>query len=316
MSQVPPPPFATDLLAVDEATAIYWEMSGNPDGRPALYLHGGPGSSLGSGRYRALFDPRDYCLVGIDQRGCGRSRPLACDRPGDLRHNTTQALIADIEAVRNHLHIENWLVAGMSWGSTLALAYAQAHPKRVRELVLAAVTTTSRAEVDWITEGISRLLPEACLRFDHASKRRHGERPVEAYARRMASDDPQDRVRAATAWNDWEAALQSLEPGGVATDRRRDEREAMTFAMLVAHYWSNDGFLRDGREIASHLGTIAHLPAVLICGRRDIGSPAITAWKLHHSWPGSRLIIIEEEGHGGPMAREEMRQAIAAFARR
>lgn len=315
MSDVTTPPFSYGRLGVANDASIYWETSGNPSGKPALYLHGGPGSGLGSGRYRSLFDPRDYLIVGIDQRGCGRSTPLAVDRPLDLRHNTTDALIADIEAVRRHLGIKDWLVAGLSWGSTLALAYAQQHPDRVRALVLGAVTTTSRAEIDWITEGIGRLLPEAWDDFDRRSGRTDRERPVDAYARRLTHADWEDRRRAARSWMDWEAAHQSLEPTATQLGKHHHDRDAINFATLVTHYWSKDGFMSEGRTIIDRLDRISHVPAVLVCGRKDIGSPAITAWRLHRRWRASTLIVIEEEGHGGPVARDRMREAIAAFAR-
>jgi proline iminopeptidase len=306
-------PFQSGLLDVGGDNRIYWEVSGNPLGKPALYLHGGPGSGLGSGGYRQRFDPRTYRIVGIDQRGCGRSRPLATEALGALAANTTQALIEDIEAVRRHLGIERWLVSGVSWGTTLALAYAEAHPDKVSELVLVAVTTTSRAEVDWITEGVGRFFPDAWQRFERDAQRRPGERVVEAYARRLSTSAPEDRLRAARAWNDWESTHVSLDPNWTPTGQRFDEEQAQVFATLVTHYWSNDGFLRDGTEILNCLPTIAHIPAVLIHGRRDIGSPAVTAWQLHTRWPASRLVIVEAEGHGGPQSFKEMRRALDAF---
>jgi proline iminopeptidase len=205
MADYPPiEPCRHGLLRVSDGSKIYWEVSGNIEGKPALYLHGGPGSGLRSSSYRRRFDPRKYCIVGIDQRECGRSQPLVIDDLGEIHHNTTETLIEDIEAVRRHLHIDTWLVSGVSWGTTLALAYAQAYPDRVSELVLVAVTTTSREEVDWITEGVGRIFPEAWQRFEQESDRRNGERIVEAYARRLASGDLQDRQRAAHAWNEWE----------------------------------------------------------------------------------------------------------------
>lgn len=307
-------PFRSGFLQVAGGSTIHWEVSGNPAGKPALYLHGGPGSGLGSGSYRQRFDPRRYCIVGIDQRGCGRSRPLVADAVGDLATNTTQALIEDIEVVRRHLGIGRWLVSGVSWGTTLALAYAEEHPDRVSELVLVAVTTTSRQEVDWITEGVGRFFPEAWQRFERDSSRQPGERAVEAYARRLAMSDIEDRRRAARAWNDWEATHISLDPNWLPTDQRFDEERALVFATLVTHYWSNDGFLRDCMDILNRLPLIAHIPAVLIHGRRDISSPALTAWKLHNAWPASRLVIVESEGHGGPQSFREMRWALDEFA--
>lgn len=307
-------PFQSGLLQVPDGNSIYWEVSGNPDGKPALYLHGGPGSGLGRGNYRQPFDPQTYRLVGIDQRGCGRSRPLAAEAIGELATNTTKALIEDIEAVRRHLGIEAWLVSGVSWGTTLALAYAEAHPDKVSELVLVAVTTTSRDEVDWVTEGVGRLFPEAWQRFERDSDRRSGERVVEAYARRLATSDLEDRLKAARAWSDWESTHISLDPNWVPIGRWLSDEQKLLFATIVTHYWANDGFLRDGKEILSRLPAIAHIPAVLIHGRRDFSSPPITAWRLHTGWPASRLVIVDSEGHGGPQSLREMRRALDAFA--
>ena len=306
-------PFASGLLRVGDGTDVYWEASGRRDGKPALFLHGGPGSTLGRGGYRRRLDPSRYLIVGIDQRGCGRSRPLVTEARDTLPGNTTQALVADIEAVRVHLGIARWLVSGISWGTTLALAYAQDHPERVTELVLAAVTTTSRDEVDWITETVGRLFPEAWERFAQEAEARPGERLVAAYARRLAGGDAHDRRRAASSWNAWEAVHVSLDPGGATPDPRPDAA-AEAFATLVTHYWSNDGFLRGERAIANRMRGIAHIPAVLVHGRRDVSGPAITPWRLHRLWPASRLAIVEGEGHGGPEMMAAMSGAYAAFA--
>lgn len=308
-------PFDSGLLRMPDGAEIYWEASGNPRGKPALYLHGGPGSGLGSGSYREHFDPESYFLVGIDQRGCGRSRPSVNEAPESLRTNTTQKLLADIEAVRGHLAIARWLVSGVSWGTTLALAYALAHPDQVSELALVAVTTTSREEVDWITEGMGRVFPEAWQRFEAASGNRTGERPVEAYARRLADGEQHERQAAACAWNAWESMHISLDPNWTPIESRFDEARGIAFATLVTHYWANDGFLRDGGEIVSRIAEIGHIPAVLIHGRRDISGPAITAWRLHRSWPASRLHIVESEGHGGPESFARLRAALDTFAK-
>ena len=315
MTDYPPiEPLNSGLLAVSDGNELYWEVSGNREGKPALYLHGGPGSGLRSSSYRRRFDPQKYCIVGIDQRGCGRSRPLAADDPGQLRHTTTQTLIHDIEAVRRHLEIETWLVSGVSWGTTLALAYAQTHPDRVSELVLVAVTTTSREEVDWVTEAVGRLFPEAWQRFEANSGRREGERIVAAYARRLATGDREDRLHAARAWNDWESTHISLDPNWEPIGRHFTDEEAMTFATLVTHFWSNDGFLRKGNEILRRVAAIQQIPAVLIHGRRDISGPVVTAWRLHQLWPASELRVVESEGHGGPQSMEQMRRALDSFA--
>jgi len=298
-------PFASGLLATTDGNQIYWETSGNPAGKPALYLHGGPGGGLGPGGYRRRYDPAEHLIVGIDQRGCGRSRPLASEALATIGTNTTESLIADIEAVRAHLGVQRWLVSGVSWGSTLALAYAQAHPARVSELVLMAVTTTSRAEVQWITEGVGEIFPEAWAEFARASGRRDDERVVEAYARRLAGADPADRIRAARAWNVWEDTHVSLDPHWRPSGRTEPGR-GEDFATLVTHYWAQDGFLRGGREVLANLDRIAHIPTTLIHGRHDVSGPAGTAWRVHRGLPNSVLTIVESEGHGGPLMAEAM----------
>ena len=313
MTDMPFPPiapFREGRLEREDGVVIHFELSGNPLGRPALYLHGGPGSGLGSGSYRTHFDPARWCLVGIDQRGCGRSRPLAADAPESLATNTAEHLLADIEAIRAHLGIESFVIAGVSWGVTLALAYALAHPERVRALALVAVTTTSRDEIDWITGGVARILPEAFARFDEASNRRAGERPVDAYARRLATGDHDDRLAAARAWLDWEDALIALDPNGGPVSRRFDERAAIGFASLVTHYWSKDGFMPGARAILARIGEIGAIPARLIQGRRDIGSPAVTTHELAQRWPASRLVMVEDEGHGGPRSFALLRSCL------
>jgi len=308
-------PFAHGHVGVAGGNEIYWETSGNPAGKPAIYLHGGPGSGLHQGSYRGLFDPRKHLIVGIDQRGCGRSRPLVVDELDQLPGNSTQALIDDLETVRAHLGIDRWLVSGVSWGTTLALAYAQAHPARVTEIVIGAVTTTSRDEVSWITETVGNIFPEAWERFDRASGRRDGERIVEAYARRLASGDAEDRARAAQAWDAWESTHISLDPRWKPGPLHEDPVERAVFATLVTHYWANDAFLTDGCDILSRTPVISHIPAALIHGRRDISGPPITPWRLHQDWPASRLLILEEEGHGGPLVMEAMRGCIDSFSR-
>lgn len=306
-------PFASGLLAVSGGNAIHWEITGHPDGKPALFLHGGPGAPSRANSYRRLFDLTRYTVVSIDQRGCGRSRPLAIDALDRLHENTTGALIADIEAVRRHLGLSRWLVSGVSWGTTLALAYAQACPDAVTALVLGAVTTTSREEVAWITEGVGAIFPEAWDRFAAEAGRRDGERLVDAYARRLASENPDDRAQAAHAWCTWEDTHVSLSPDFTPLSFP-DPETARVFATLVTHYWSNDGFLRGDRAILTRMSRIRAIPGVLVHGRRDISSPARTAWLLSRSWPASRLNIVEAEGHGGPEIKACMQRAIAAFA--
>ncbi len=216
--------------------------------------------------------------------------------------------------MREHLGIGRWLVTGVSWGCTLAQAYALQHPSRVMGLVLMAVTTTSRAEVDWITDKVGRVFPEAWDEFRRSSQHRPGERLVEAYARRLTGGDAEDRLFAARAWNAWEDAHISLMPTG-QTSPLYDERRERNFATLVAHYWANDRFLPGERAILNRIDQIGHVPAVLIHARKDVGGPAVTAWELHRRWSASELIMVEDEGHGGPVMVDAMIDAIGRLAR-
>jgi proline iminopeptidase len=305
------------MLPVAQDNEIYWETSGNPDGEPLIYLHGGPGGGLGAGGYRRRADPSRWLIIGIDQRGCGRSRPLVTDDLGNLRHNTTQALITDIEAVREHLGVERLVLHGVSWGSTLALAYAQAHPERVRAIVLVAVTTTSRDEVEWITDGVRRIFPEAWQRFADASGRRPEERVIDAYARRLGDPNahPDDREQASVHWDEWESQHIRLDPLWTPDTRHDDPTVRRLFATLVTHYWAHDAFLVGPDTIANQVERIAHIPATLIHGRHDVSGPVITAWRLHQQWPASRLAVIESDGHGGVESMEEMVRATDTLAR-
>lgn len=293
---------------------IYWESTGEPTGIPVLYLHGGPGGSLGTGGYRKRHDHTRFRIIGLDQRGCGKSTPAVQDDLVHLSENTTQALIEDIEAVREHLGVERWIVTGVSWGSTLALAYALKHPGRVLGIALVAVTSTSRKEVQWITEDVGRIFPEAWNEFSEASGANPGERLVEAYARRLAGGDRDDAGRAALAWDRWESTHVSLDPNWVPGPLFDDERERMTFALLVTHYWAHDGFLINGQEILPRIHGLNGIPGYLIHGRRDISGPAVTAWQLQRRWQSSRLVVIEDEGHGGPESMAALSDAVEDIA--
>lgn len=292
------------MLNVGDGQNIYWEEWGSPDGVPALYLHGGPGGTLGASGYRRRFDLTGTRVIGFEQRGCGRSTPHASDPDTSLDANTTAHLIGDMETLRKALGVDAWILNGVSWGSTLALAYAQAHPDRVTGIVLFAVTTTSRQEIDWITEGVGAVFPEAWDRFAaHAERSSIGfhrgqKRLVEAYAQLLNSTDPATRDDASREWALWEDTHVSIGAGEFARDPRwENEAFRLAFARLTTHYWTHDGFcdspLLEGMEL------IKHIPGTLIHGRRDISGPAVIAWTLHRHWPGSILLINEGDGHGG-----------------
>ncbi|ROP61089.1 alpha/beta hydrolase [Curtobacterium sp. ZW137] len=273
MTHLHPEPYRTTTIETDDGASLYVEESGTPDGVPALWLHGGPGGSLGSGWYRTHFDPSRYRLVGIDQRGSGRSTPGVLDARERLAEHTTQRLITDIEQVRQALGIGSWVVAGVSWGTTLALAYALEHRERVRALALLAVTTTSREEVDWITEGIGRVFPEDWDRFEQASHRTPGERVVDAYARRLAGEDAADRALAAAEWDRWESVHVSLDAPAIRGLGHAGLEAREVFATLVTRYWANDGFLGADRAIASRIAELADLPAALVHGGATSADP-------------------------------------------
>lgn len=302
------------LLDAGDGQVVYWEEWGSPEGTPAVYVHGGPGGTLGSSSYRHRFDPSRTRVIGFEQRGCGRSAPHAGDVTVSLEANDTALLIADMEALREHLRIDSWIINGASWGSTLALAYALEHPERVIGMVLFAVTTTSRAEVDWITEGVGAVFPEAWDRFaSHAEQAGIGYtrgrgRLVEAYASLMGSPDDEVREAASREWALWEDTHVSIGAGGFRRDPRWDDAAFRhAFVRLATHYWSHDGFCDP--PILDVVDRLVGIPATLIHGRRDISSPLITAWQLHRNWPGSRLIVEEGDGHGGTSMLEEWRAA-------
>lgn len=290
-------PYASGRLDVGNGHTLYWETSGNPQGKPALALHGGPGSGS-TPFWRRLFNPARYRIVAFDQRGCGRSTPSAGEIASDLSTNTTHHLIGDIERLRAQLGIERWLVLGGSWGSTLALAYAQRFPERVSELVLFAVTTTSRREVDWITRQMGRLFPEEWDRFRSGvpAAERDGNLAA-AYARLLSDPDPAVRARAARAWCDWEDVHVSLAQGNRRALGRREVDFQLTFARLVTHYWSNGAWLEDG-ELIRNAVKLAGIPGSMVDGQLDVSGPPDIAWQISQGWPDAERRVVADAGHG------------------
>lgn len=283
------------LLDVGDGNCIAWEVSGTPTGKPAVLLHGGPGQGCAPNMRRA-FDPRRYRIVLFDQRGCGRSLPHASHLATDMAANTTAHLVADMEALRTHLGIERWLVAGGSWGATLALAYAQRHAARVSHLVLTDITTSRRAEAAWLYGGVARFFPEAWERFRDHVPEANGD-VIAAYARRANHPDRSLRLAAARAFCAWEDAVLSLEPdappdvyGGQSDD------DALAFARICTHYLVHAAWLEEG-ALLRDAGLLANIPGVLVHGRRDMSCPVGTAWALSRAWPGAELIVVEDAGH-------------------
>lgn len=304
-------PSQSGYLRVADGNEIYWETSGNPAGKPVVYLHGGPGSGSGAG-YRRHFDPAAHWIVTFDQRGCGRSRPWASHEPARLAGNTTQAIVADMEALRVHLGIERWMITGTSWGTALGLAYAQTHPERVTEMVLALIHIPSAELVDWITEQLRRVFPLEWEALANAVPRRAGQRLIEACYEGITHTDRAAREATALAWCRWEDAHMSLDPRSTSSLSQQSAEYQMNFATLVIHYWRHAGFLAE-HPLLENMHRIAHLPAVLIHGRMDISSPLSEALALHRQWPGCELIVIPDEGHGGPRMVKEINRAAARF---
>lgn len=307
-------PVASGLLSMSDGQSVYWEECGTRQGIPLLYLHGGPGGGLGSRGYVTKADPSRFRIIGLDQRGCGQSVPLAMDPQHDLEANTTARLVADLEELRTHLGIERWVINGVSWGTTLAIAYAQEHPERVSGLVAMAVTTTSRSEVEWATETVGAIYPEEWERFvTHAEQselgyRRGESRLVEVYRQLMREPDEVVREAASLAWARWEDAHIAIGAGGFRRDPRWEDRVfRQNFVTLTTHYWANDGFCDP--PLLERLERLAGIPAFLIHGRLDVSGPLRTAWQVHQRWPGSRLIIDESEGHGGQTMIDAWREA-------
>jgi len=305
-------------LEVGHGNRVYWESCGNETGKPAVVVHGGPGSGC-SGWHRRLFDPAAYHVVLFDQRGCGRSTPNASDPDIDLSSNTTQNLVADMEVLRTHLDIDRWLVLGGSWGSTLALAYAEMHVDRVSEVVLWGTTTGRRAETDWLFRGgVAVLFPEQWERLHVAVPDLLREADiVEAYARMLHDPAPEVRRRAAREWCLWESVTPEWPPTAGLAERFEDPDFALGFARLVTHYVRHDLFLEDG-VLLQGASALADVPGILVNGRFDLQAPIGNAWELKRVWPSAELVIVEDSGHAGddPGITRELIRATDRFASR
>ena len=308
-------PHDAGMLDVGDGHQIYWEVSGAPSGKPAVLLHGGPGSGFAPG-WRRWFDPARYRLVAFDQRNCGHSTPNAAEPEVDLSANTTQHLIVDMELLREHLGIDRWLVWGGSWGTTLGLAYAEAHPDRVSEMILVSVVGTTRADVEWVTRAMGRVFPAEWERFVAAvPEPERGGDLAAAYHRLLQDPDPDVRERAAREWCAWEDTHVATTPGYTHDERYDDPRFRMCFARLVTHYWSNAAFLDDG-ELLDGVDRLAEIPAVLIHGRLDISGPPDIPWLLARRWPSAQLVLVDDAGHGAghPTTAQAILSAATRFA--
>jgi proline iminopeptidase len=304
-------PHRSGMLDVSPPHRIYWEESGNPRGKPVVFLHGGPGGGTDP-KQRRFFDPAKYRIVLFDQRGCGRSRPHAC-----LDDNTTWHLISDMEALRAELGIERWQVFGGSWGSTLALAYAQKHPTRVSELVLRGIFMLRRWELEWFyQQGTSRLFADAWEQYLEPIPPEERGDLIAAYHRRLTSQDAAIRQRAARAWSVWEATTSFLHQSPEYIAHAAGDQFALAFARIECHYFVNRGFFEQESQLLDDVDKLRTIPAVIVQGRYDVVCPLQTAWELHRAWPEAELRIVADAGHSAyePGILHELVSATDRFA--
>jgi len=285
-------PYDEGMLAVSPIHTIHYEQCGNPEGTPALFLHGGPGGGIVPD-YRRFFDPDAYRVVLFDQRGSGQSTPHA-----SLEENTTWDLVSDIERLREHLGIEKWLVFGGSWGSTLSLAYAQTHPARVRALVLRGIFLCRPKEIRWFyQEGASWIFPDVWEQYLEVIPEEERGDMVSAYYRRLTSEDKGVRLEAARAWSVWEGSTSKLLFDYEMIDKFADAEFALAFARIECHYFMNNAFFDTDNHLIENVGKIRHIPAVIVQGRYDVVCPIQTAWELHRAWPEAEWKVIPDAGH-------------------
>jgi len=301
-------PYQSGMLRVDDLHTLYWEQSGNPVGAPVLFLHGGPGAGA-SPTHRRFFDPAHYRIVVMDQRGAGRSRPL-----GEIRANTTDLLIADIERLRALLGINRWHLFGGSWGSTLALAYAQSHPERCVSLALRGIFLMRRAEIDWFLLRMGTIFPEPWAEFVAFLPESERGDLLEAYWRRLTDADPLVHMAAARAWSVYEGACSSLLPNQDLISAASEDTHALGLARIEAHYFRDNLFQPENR-LLEQVGRIRHIPAVIVQGRYDIVCPIVTADTLHRAWPEADYRVIPDAGHSAmePGVRATLVQATERF---
>jgi proline iminopeptidase len=304
-------PYRSGRLKVGAIHELYWEECGNPHGLPVVFLHGGPGAGA-SPAHRRFFDPRRYRIVIFDQRGAGRSMPL-----GETEHNDTASLVADIEKLRMHLAIERWFVFGGSWGSTLALSYAQSHPDRTRGLFLRGIFLMQPAEIDWFLYGMKTVFPEAWERFVGFLPEAERSDLLAAYSRRLNDPDPAVRVPAARSWSVYEGSCSTLLPNPEVLSTSGEERHAVGLARIEAHYFSNNLF-EPHDKLLRNIGKIRHIPAVIVQGRYDMVCPIATANALHKAWPEAEYIVVPDAGHSAlePGIRSALIDATNRFADR
>lgn len=305
-------PYSTHQFKVDEVHTLYLEQCGNPDGIPVLFLHGGPGGGC-EPVHRRFFDPERYRIVLFDQRGCGKSKPHA-----SLVNNTTWDLVADIEKIREYLHIKRWLVFGGSWGSTLALSYAETHPQRVSGLILRGIFLCRDEDINWFYQGgAGHLFPQEWQEFVEPIAAQDRQQMVPAYYRLLTSNNELQRMAAAKAWSVWEGKTLTLKPDEQVIDAFADPVRALSLARIECHYFVNHSYL-EPNQLVNNADKLADIPGVIVHGRYDVICPVSQAWELHQAWPNSELKIIADAGHAAtePGIVHALIQATEAFAER
>ncbi|MEM7794183.1 MAG: prolyl aminopeptidase, partial [Cyanobacteria bacterium P01_C01_bin.118] len=291
-SYPPIEPYRQGRLSVSELHTLYFEEAGNPEGKPVVFLHGGPGGGMVP-FYRQFFDPQLWRIVLFDQRGCGQSTPHA-----ELMGNTTWDLVDDIERLRSNLNIDQWTVFGGSWGSTLALAYAQTHPQRCAGLILRGIFMLRPKEIRWFyQEGASYIFPDAWEQYLAPIPEAERHDLVRAYYQRLTSADPAIRQQAARAWAIWEASTSYLLQNPKTIERFSHDQFADAFARIECHYFTHGGFFDPPDQLLKNIATIRHIPAVIVQGRYDVVCPMTSAWELHRAWPEAELVIVPDAGH-------------------
>jgi proline iminopeptidase len=305
-------PYQTGTLQVSDLHTVYFEQAGNPNGKPIVFLHGGPGGGIDA-IYRQYFDPQKWRIILFDQRGCGQSTPHA-----ELKDNTTWDLVSDIEKIRRHLGIEQWVVFGGSWGSTLSLAYSQTHPSACKGLILRGIFLLRQKELRWFyQEGASYLFPEAWEAYLKPIPPAERSDLIAAYYKRLTSPDRTIRLEAARAWSIWEGSTSKLVPDVGLQQRFGDSSFADAFARIECHYFVNKGFLETEDQLLKHCDRIRHLPIVIVQGRYDVVCPMMSAWDLHYALPDAEFLVIPEAGHSmtEPGIRSALIEASDRFAR-
>ncbi|MEM6520429.1 MAG: prolyl aminopeptidase [Cyanobacteria bacterium P01_D01_bin.71] len=300
MRELYPPiePYYTGSLSVSERHTLYIEASGNPDGKPIVFLHGGPGGGT-MPLYRQFFNPAQWRIILFDQRGCGQSQPHA-----DLTDNTTWELVADIEKIRQHFDIDSWVIFGGSWGSTLALTYAQTHPERCNGLILRGIFTLRPEEIRWFYQsGASYLFPDAWETYLAPIPLEEQNDLLSAYYRRLTHADPEIQLAAARAWSIWEASTSKLIPDKTLMEKFGAPSFAIAFARIECHYFVNNGFFTMPNQIIAQAGKLKSIPGVIVQGRYDVVCPMKTAWELHQAWPEADLVVVPDAGHSATEPR-------------